>query len=73
MSTRRFRSVSDFSRFRQDVELECRCGHKAVLPFGQVVARFVARGWPKGIEMAWQHFRCSRCGARPCRVGPMER
>ena len=73
MSTKHVRSISDFSRFRKDVDVQCSCGHKATLPFGLVVGRFVTMGWPKGLGSALRHFRCSKCGSTAAHIGPKER
>lgn len=80
MSTRVVRSINDFLRHGMDVEVECRCGHKAVLDAHAVAARFAERGWSRSLEGAcWlpsahAHFRCSRCRRKgAAHVGPRGR
>lgn len=73
MSTRQIRSLHDFARHGRDIELACACGHRAVLPHRAVIARFSRQGWPIGLGSALRRFRCSKCGGRPERIGPMGR
>lgn len=73
MSAKHVRSISDFARFRKDVEVACSCGHTTVLPYRHVVSAFVANCWPKGLGSALKHFRCLKCGSRPDRIGPRMR
>ena len=73
MSTKQIRTIHDFSRHRRDIEVVCYCGHKAVLPYREVVARFSRGGWSISLGSAASHFRCSKCGSSPRQVGPMER
>ena len=73
MSTRVIRTIHDFARHRRDIEVTCYCGHKAVLDYRLVIARFSRESWPIGLGSAAGHFRCSKCGSSPAGIGPMER
>jgi hypothetical protein len=73
MSTRIIRTIHDFARHRRDIEVTCYCGHKTVLPYLPVVARFSAECWPVSLGSATNYFRCSKCGSSPAYIGPMER
>lgn len=73
MSSKIIKSVSDFARFRLDVEVLCRCGHRARLSHVAVTGRFSARGWPKDLATAARHFRCSICGEQAASIGPVHR
>ena len=73
MSTRQIRTLHDFARHRRDIEVTCYCGHKAVLPYHPVIAKFSRENWPIGLGSATEHFRCSKCGSSPAYIGPMER
>ena len=73
MSTRVIRTIHDFARHRRDVEVACSCGHKAVLPYLQVVEKFSRERWAINLGSAAGHFRCSKCGSSPSYLGPMER
>lgn len=85
MSTRIVRSLEDFSRHRMNIEVVCRCGHRAVLETGWVLARFREKGWSTSLggavwfADAYARFFCSKCYARgrgvvrPARIGPGER
>jgi hypothetical protein len=73
MSTRHFRSIHDFARFRMDVEVTCYCEHKAVLPVRQVVAAFHRNRWPIGLGSALGRFRCTKCGSSAKWIGPLPR
>ena len=65
MSSRIIRTIHDFARHRRDIELTYYCGHKAVLPYQHVVARFSREGWSISLDSAAGHFRCSKCGSSP--------
>lgn len=65
--------MSDFSRFRMDVDVLCYCGHKATLPHGPVVRLFVAKCWPKDLHSALSRFRCTKCGSAARHLGPVHR
>ena len=73
MRTRQIRTLHDFARHRRDLEVKCYCGHKAVLPYREVIHKFSRENWPIGLGSAAQHFRCSNCGSSPAFIGPMER
>jgi hypothetical protein len=77
--------MHDFLRHRMDVELECRCGHKATLDARMVSDRFDRNKWYTGLGDGYSmgaphtHFYCTRCYARgrgkvrPTHIGPWER
>jgi pyrrolidone-carboxylate peptidase len=73
VSTRQFRTIHDFSRHRRGIEVVCYCGHRAVLPYQAVMAKFSREGWPISLGSAAGHFTCSKCGSAPRQIGPMER
>jgi hypothetical protein len=73
VSTRAIRTIHDFARHRRDIEVTCYCGHKSLLPYSQVLAKFSREKWPISLGTAAQHFRCSKCGSAPAYIGPMER
>ena len=73
VSTKQIRTMHDFARHRRDIEVTCYCGHKAVLPYREVIARFSAEGWSISLGNAAGHFRCSECGSAPAYIGPIER
>jgi hypothetical protein len=73
VSSKIIKSVSDFARFRLDVEVLCSCGHRARLSHITVTSRFSAKRWPKDLSGAARHFRCSLCGERAISVGPVHR
>ena len=73
MSTRQIRTLHDFARHRRDIEVTCYCGHKAVLPYVPVLAKFSRENWPINLGSAARHFRCSNCGSAPAYIGPIER
>jgi hypothetical protein len=73
MSARIVRSINDFMRHRMDVDAICYCGHRNTLPRLMVFERFSRKGWPRGLEGALAHFRCSRCGSCARHIGPRAR
>jgi len=74
MSTRTVRSLPDFIRHRMDVEVACACGHKAVFSARQLYDEFAFQGWSMSLsgfgDSMFRHFRCTKCGKRPVRIGP---
>lgn len=77
VSTRVARSLQDLLRHGMECEVSCRCGHTAVLDAHKVYQLFGERKWSTSfsglMDSAYAHFRCSKCGARPSRIGPGER
>jgi hypothetical protein len=73
MSTRVIRSLHDFSRHRMDIEIQCGCGRKAVLPYLPVMQRFAEKRWPIALGLARRRFRCTECGSVPRSIGPVGR
>ena len=65
--------MNDFMRHRLDVDLRCGCGHTAALPFLDVAMHFHRMRWGSGLDAALRRFRCTRCGGRPVRIGPVYR
>jgi hypothetical protein len=72
MGNKTFRRLSDFVRHECDIEAECRCRHKGVVDAYIARTWFLAHRWNDALEIAGEHFRCSRCGKkgaaalRPC-------
>jgi len=73
MSTKVFRSIHDFVRFRCNVRIQCRCGHSAVMTGMELAQLFRERRWPIGIDGAVAHFRCRHCRRRAVRLVPEAR
>jgi hypothetical protein len=72
MSTRTVKSLDDFYRHGFDIDLECKCGHTAV------VRKFMEKDWSTSLmggflDSPFRHFKCSVCGSRPTRIGPVPR
>jgi hypothetical protein len=70
MGGKSIKVITDFDRAGYDVEVVCGCRHRRVLPRRLVVTWFIVKGWPPGLEVARERFRCSRCGKKADRVGP---
>ena len=85
MSTKVVRSLTDFLRHGYDIDVECRCGHSAILNARAVHSRFSQKGWSMSLEgAAWlpsvhARFYCTSCWAagrgkvRPKHIGPKYR
>ena len=65
--------MRDFSRHRMDIDVVCGCGYRATLPYLDVAMHFQRMGWGSGLDAALRRFRCSKCGCRPVRLGPIGR
>jgi DNA-directed RNA polymerase subunit RPC12/RpoP len=73
MGSKNYRTINDFYRFDQGVEVVCRCGHRVVLDQRRVAMLFIEKGWGKNLESARKRFRCQRCGSIAMRIGPKPR
>ena len=67
------KTIRDFVRYDMAIEVACRCGHVERLDGRAVFLIFHRRRWPVGLGSALRRFRCTRCGGRACRLGPMPR
>lgn len=73
MGGKNIRAITDFDRAGFDVEVVCRWGHRRVLPRRLVIAWFVVKGWPLGLEVAGSAFAAAAAGRKAVRVGPAMR
>jgi hypothetical protein len=72
MSSKTFRSLSDFAG--HVIEVQCRCRHVGFVDAGKVYNWFRAHRWPDSLDDCGRHFRCSWCGQRnPARYRPADR
>lgn len=70
MSSKRLASLSDYARHGYKLRLDCECG-RAVLADPHTILRLChERGWRHTLEGIALKLRCSKCGARPKRIGP---
>jgi hypothetical protein len=78
MGSKRFDTLSDFSRWGMNIRLECgngRCDHFGIVDAWAASTYFRLRRWSESLdaglgESALHHFRCSRCGHKAGRARP---
>ena len=62
--------MADFMRFGIDINVECYCGRKTILPYLPVLLKFYHEGWSHNLDSALGHFKCRKCGSTARHIGP---
>ena len=74
MGSKRLDNIADYRRHGFDLQVRCaNCGHTKRHAAETILALCNQRGWSKQMMMLEPKFRCSQCGSRSVRCGPLER
>lgn len=74
MGSKRLDNIADYRRHGFDLQVQCaNCGHTKRHAAETILALCNRRGWSKQMMLLEPKFRCSQCGSRSVRCGPLER
>ena len=72
VSSKRLDDVGDFRRHGYNLRIDCKqCGWVAVLDPTELVLLCNRRQWSRQIGSVEARLRCSKCGAKNVRCGPV--
>lgn len=70
MGSKRLDKISDYARHGFDLQVTCKCGHKAKIDAKALTKRLHERRRSLQMILIAPHLRCSKCGYRDTTYGP---
>jgi tRNA G26 N,N-dimethylase Trm1 len=71
MGSKRLDKISDYSRHGFDLQVWCKCGHKAKIDAAALTKRLHKQRRSLVMMLIEPHLKCSKCGRRDVNYGPI--
>lgn len=71
MGSKRLDSIGDYARHGFDLQVWCKCGHKAKIDADALTQRLHKQGRSLMMMFVEPLLRCSKCGRKDVRCGPI--